>query len=478
MEEDDDRVNVVLVDNDLDEHGGAELKSSFVIQGTNLGGGEQDPNLIDEILGGNALIVQCDLAQVVHGSIREGGSPATLAVFQFAFVPRGNNRRFKEVEITITFSAGELQKIAPDNVWATLPSETQQELSHTISPALEAAFGPAKATLGYAWQLTNTTTKVEHARIEGSMMVQGQWGGGRRKKNTAFWGLYENKQTRSGIPSFLQTAVLLKREKTEKDPLGEKFGAEITIKGEVDRHTYFKDRLESIGKKMSGKSRKGKDVIFSPDASRGSVKDVNNLMSEDLGAYNRLVTMPQWVDGSEKPPEQKPSLLEATHMEPASQPPPKLAAVSAADSTASTAPVVDAPVHHPAETDTRPLDSRVPSLEHHQAVLAKPTTLASENPIPSAMVEAPSTVPGHEMPETSAMVEAPSTAPGHERPETSATITKRESADGNLAELREQLSMVRLEAKLVNRLIGLVEEEKRLLLKIKRLERHELMGVQ
>ncbi|KAF2964116.1 hypothetical protein GQX73_g9460 [Xylaria multiplex] len=244
--EDDTHFDIRLLDDSsYDDHTahGATLKTGFIVKGTDLGGEEQPQTIIDENISGDEFIVQCDLAQVIHGTSIEGGTPATLMVFQFAFVPRGNYRRFKEAEITISFSAGNVHSIVPNMTHATLLSEKQRELSHSVNPGLEAAFGPAKATVGYTWELKESSVIEGHSSVIGVLQQRGQDARTRARKNTVFWGLYENPQTSSGIPSFIQTAVLLKREATAAEPLGEKFSADIEIHGKVDNCRLVKDTV-------------------------------------------------------------------------------------------------------------------------------------------------------------------------------------------------------------------------------------------
>lgn len=466
----DAQLDIVLQD-DLDDVGtGAEPK--FLIRGTNLGGDyEQDAGLIDADIGGNALIVKCDITQAVHGTMFEDGSPATLAVFQFAFVPRGNNRRFKEVEITITFSAGELHDIAPQHVWAMFRSEKEQELSHAVSPGLEAGFGPGKATLGYTWQRKETKTIEDQARVEGlkRALAQGR-GYGRKRMNTAFWGLYENKQTESGVPSFMQTAVLLKRERLDQDPLGKKFSAEITIRGEVDRHTYIKDKWESIGKKMSGRKRKGEDIIFNPEVSQGTVINAKNLIQEDLDAYKQLVTVHEWVDGNanamkkkgeivpcEQRSEEKPCLPEQvdqapgiTHREPARQSPLDLVSESIAIPTvAASGPSVRKPAED-VKSDSQTSNGHIQSLGPSY-LLPGQTNPTRGNPIPS----------------TSSAGREPATS---EPEKLAVSTTAGEEVTQKLLKLEAQLSKVRTEANLVRQLIRLEEEERRVFQEIMQLE--------
>ncbi|KAJ0382587.1 hypothetical protein COL922a_012238 [Colletotrichum nupharicola] len=157
---------IIILDDDRAVKKGAELKFEFV--GTDSSEFNTD-NIIDEDIGGGALRIQWDMTKVVHGKLKPDGPPATLIVFQFVFLPHGSNNRFKNTTITVTFSAGKVLKISPDNQWTTLPSERQQERSHTISPGIEAALGPAKATTSYTWQQKETETIKGHAKVTGEI---------------------------------------------------------------------------------------------------------------------------------------------------------------------------------------------------------------------------------------------------------------------------------------------------------------------
>ncbi|KAI0182393.1 hypothetical protein EV127DRAFT_324113, partial [Xylaria flabelliformis] len=178
----------------------------------------------------NSLTVQCDMTRVIHGAMDDGEVPATVIVFQFVFLPRSNKRCFKEVHITITLSAGHIKEITPYRNYHMLRSSKEQTLSHSLSPSLEAAFGPAKATMGYTWQRDENTELEDYTEVEGVMKQLGQNKiVGKKRTNTVIWTLRENASIKSGIPSFMQAAILLHRENKE-----EKFSADIKIGGQVD----------------------------------------------------------------------------------------------------------------------------------------------------------------------------------------------------------------------------------------------------
>ena len=288
-----------LTDDTAGASSAVALKSSFEIHGTNLGGGEQSTHLIDKDIGGDALLVQSELATAAHGTLTPSGAPATLAVFQFAFAPRAAGTRFKEVSVTLTFSAGEVQRVAPTGMCAVQRSEKQRETSHALSPNIAATFGPASMSAGYTWTLMESETIEASGRLGGYVRHLGQHRSAKRA-NTALWEMHENGDRKSGIPTFVQTAVLLKRE-----GVGEKFNAEIAITGKVSGLAVVKDTVMDVPKRLFTKKKKGEAVFFNFKISTGEIEDASNLSGQDLNKYQQLVTMAEWADGGKDSEEQE-----------------------------------------------------------------------------------------------------------------------------------------------------------------------------
>ncbi|KAL7960526.1 hypothetical protein V8C34DRAFT_276602 [Trichoderma compactum] len=299
----------------------------------------------------------------------KGGTPATLVVFQFAFMPRDNRQRFKMADITISFSAGDVTNISPNRTWATFQPETQQELSHSLNPGLEAAFGPGKATLGYTWQLKENAKIEAHSTVEGCTMALKQTHSiTKARQNTIVWVLREKPHTKSGIPSFMQAAALLKREGTTADPMDQIFSAEFTSRGEVETHRWVTDKLKNL-KKVFYKNKKGKDIFFNPQKSRGVVDDVNNLREVKLDTCKQLLAIRPWVDGDGKAADQMFVPPEMRENGFAAQPPPQLAGRSLLLYLQLQVPQL---LVHPwnrqpkISTDTLPLATLVRSLTGHK----------------------------------------------------------------------------------------------------------------
>ena len=262
MPETDAQFKIVLED---EVDGDAELK--FSIPGT-IPTDEEQPQVLVDYEVGKSLVVLADMIQVNHGTLVEGGSPATLVVMRFEFQPLGNYRRFKSVNAKMTFSKGaksttapEVLDITPKGVWSILPSKIPEETSHSISPSIEGGGGLLNAKAAYTWQFKKTVDKENSAKITGIIRALGS---DRSKKNTAIWTLSENPDTESGIPTLLETAVLLKRSKMDENVEGEKFKAGLEIHGEVDKVTQWLERWKRIGTTVRGSAEKTEDITFSP----------------------------------------------------------------------------------------------------------------------------------------------------------------------------------------------------------------------
>ena len=277
-----------------EQDSGAELK--FNLKASSNSGGAGQQKLIDADIGDDALVVLGDMIEVIHGTLNEGGSPATRIVMRFRFQPGDkNHRRFKSATIKMAFLKGDesvagpkISKIAPNGVFSLFPSETQVETSHTVNANLQAGSAPVSATGGYAWQLKKNQTKESSARLTGAARALAP---DRSRDNTAVWTLLENPETKSGIPTLLETAILLERNCAEGSSIGEKFKATLTIQGEVDWLTAMEDGPRRGLASLKGQDQKDEFVLFHDELGRGATKDLANLNEEDLDTFTKVVTL-------------------------------------------------------------------------------------------------------------------------------------------------------------------------------------------
>ncbi len=267
--------------------GKAVLKTSFNVVAKSLVG--QAPNagglVMDVDVGRDNLTVQSYVEAVVHGSLTADAASdaATLLVLQFAFCPRSRSRRFRDVSITLTFSAGTVTALAPSNRWVTGTTTIDRERSHTISPSLEGSVGPAKGELSYEWKQTDSKKIENHVWIEGMPKSLGERPKGAVAVDSAMWELHENKQNKVGVPSYFRAAVLLKRGRAEKEL---PFEASLTITGDVHTHALDWAKIHNLpgagGKKGAPKAEKERKKLHkwrlhrsekSEDRSEGESED-------------------------------------------------------------------------------------------------------------------------------------------------------------------------------------------------------------
>jgi len=208
---------------------------------------------------GSDLIVQGDLVTVIHGKYTAEGPPATLIIAEFRFLSADNSRDFRQATITFKFShpqskdlrCPEVVAIAPVGdtfllpnylkicahhmCWRTQfdrfsmnPTNLTEEVKHTANLSTE-----AKATVGVGvsggvgWELTRTIDKKDCGTLIGAIRAERR-SGGPAIRNTARWALAENRSQHDGLPSYLRTAILLKRKDNEK------FQANINVQADVN----------------------------------------------------------------------------------------------------------------------------------------------------------------------------------------------------------------------------------------------------
>ena len=261
---------------DTDDDGAYHIK--------NAPGEIQRPTLIDR---GDALMVQADLLQVLHGTLTPTTEPATLLITTFQFIPTRTSRRFRSALITMRFSSlgslpfsdPEVIDIAPKGHFSLHPTTKKVELTRAADISLHGGGGFATAGGGLKWEFKEAQETQDQTMLSGTIRLEGRDYGA---KNTARWVLGENSSQRTGIPTRLQTAVLLKRKEGQKT---EKFQAVVEVKAEA----------AGVMDRMFGRVPKDDPVIFDPGAKPmakdglGADIDAKNLGVVDLKSLGQVV---------------------------------------------------------------------------------------------------------------------------------------------------------------------------------------------
>jgi len=227
-----------------------------------------------------AIDIRCSCLDVIHGQFSsESGVFATLIVLQFRFDARKRARRFQSADISLEFkgmkpgeSGPEVYGIAPVGKMSLVPTTQTEAVTRKAGLQIGAAAptGGITATGSVGWKKCVTRDTSDDTTVIGSIDLKGRnWG----PSNCASWTLLENETAKTGIPSSIRTAILLKR----KDEMP--FQCVVKIDALVDA----KSRLERM---FGGKGREPKDdpVLFDPE-----IEPTNKLRKyalEELGSFD------------------------------------------------------------------------------------------------------------------------------------------------------------------------------------------------
>lgn len=250
----------------------------------NSPGEYQRRNMVDRGCG-SEFCVQGNLTKVIHGKFLPGGGPATIIVMEFRFLSFESARRFRKATIELLFADcidskpkgsrdPEVVRIAPMDKNLLNKIQEDRVLSREINLSGGAGFGNYVNIGGGIHEGVSKSFKIESgASVDGAMRMEGRNKG---TKNQATWNLLENSTIGDGIPSFLRSAILLKRK--NDDP----FIATIKIEAKVDRWHSLGSTIQN----MLGKTPKDDPIIFDPGLKPVEEDIPTGMEIENLSAFD------------------------------------------------------------------------------------------------------------------------------------------------------------------------------------------------
>ncbi|KAK3395252.1 hypothetical protein B0H63DRAFT_533942 [Podospora didyma] len=255
----------------------------------------------------------------VHG-LSTDGEPHTLVIFEWSAAPEIQGLRFKEVVIEVSFSAeGYSRRNAEDeaaelrrrgfnpNYWdpevvAAVPTGTEW-YHRTIrkvggKSTLEMGFSAGFATFvslapKYAMERDTGVNLTDSIKVMGRPFVAGS---NRNRPNAVRWTMLENESQKSGVPAYLRTAVLLKR---QSDDNGIFLG-----RVSVETHVSWWEDLMEKKRKLTGDVPKNEPIVFDPDDQKSVGKTPfdgmkNKLDKVDLRKEFNIVMLEASPQGKE-----------------------------------------------------------------------------------------------------------------------------------------------------------------------------------
>ncbi|KAL2120471.1 hypothetical protein VTJ04DRAFT_4498 [Mycothermus thermophilus] len=166
------------------------------------------------------MAVNAKMPYVMHGYDKPtDGDPCTLVVFTFHISAGEIGKGFRAVHITASFGPYDrtcskspvIIDMSPCNTkqlfWSQHRISTSKsiDVSTTLSIAQSSVAG---LDVKPSWSKVSVeeTTRVDCVRVAGDILARG---------SCVYWDLIENASAKTGVPSFIQTAVLLKRRRNE-----------------------------------------------------------------------------------------------------------------------------------------------------------------------------------------------------------------------------------------------------------------------
>jgi hypothetical protein len=231
-----------------------------------------------------AFNIQCTCMDIIHGKMGLASNAlATLVVLKFRFDKRRLRRRIASADLSVEFcgmhaegARPAVHAIAPHDRYAIVETTLHREDSSEGNINLNInAFQAMNGGGSYTVRKTTSEDLNDATTVCGSIDLVGYPYG---DPNCASWTLLENETRKTGVPSSLQVAVLLKRKSKEQ------FKCMVEVKARAD----LKTRLEWL----LGTPPEDDAVLFDPE-----IKPTNNLRTYDTDKLGELKLESLWEVG-------------------------------------------------------------------------------------------------------------------------------------------------------------------------------------
>ncbi|KAF9767672.1 hypothetical protein IL306_015132 [Fusarium sp. DS 682] len=204
----------------------------------------------------------------VHGSFvdsQDQPQDGSLIILDWHFLPRDPKKRFKFVEIKVVFQGPEgcsaweepaVYQMAPRGSFALDKTTYTEERKKELESSLGAEFG-GSASLKAVYGLSRSATIGDKIRITGQPYLDLSSEAERDpdKCNAIEWNFFENESQRSGLPTYVRTAILLSRETDDE------FMATFTIRAKVGMFTDMEAKL----RRVLGRKDDDDPIVFVPN---------------------------------------------------------------------------------------------------------------------------------------------------------------------------------------------------------------------
>ena len=238
---------------------------------------------------GETLICKSTISDVVHGTLTPDDDLATLLILEFRFVSTGkSSMRFISSTITLTFEdANEntkddpiVYRVAPEGVHTLNKTTTSKQIKQSLKLGLTSGITGVGGNVGYQWEMQGTKAHERWTSLTGVKRTLREFG----DDNAVIWSMGENENKKDGIPSFLRTAVVLRRNDDTAFSFTIKVDTEVDFVSEVKRLLGLEkaDVVDPV--KIDPRTNQLQNVGHKQD-------DLKNMSEMDLGDYVDVMSL-------------------------------------------------------------------------------------------------------------------------------------------------------------------------------------------
>ncbi|KAI1377491.1 hypothetical protein F4677DRAFT_458853 [Hypoxylon crocopeplum] len=193
---------------------------------------------------GDTLSTRVTLALLGHGTITPGGEPASLMIFDFRLVSHNQAiQRFVNASFQLVFRDADgdenmdpdIYRIAPQGAFDIDLKVVPTNIKNTINLGGNLGLPQGGINAGYGHESDKVEITKRSVTLEGDRKVLNKgWG----DDNAVIWTMDENRKDKTGTPSFLRAAVILRRKP------GRRFA--FSLEAETKASFSLKDKLKKL----------------------------------------------------------------------------------------------------------------------------------------------------------------------------------------------------------------------------------------
>ncbi|RAH64364.1 uncharacterized protein BO66DRAFT_444048 [Aspergillus aculeatinus CBS 121060] len=233
----------------------------------------------------STLSMRGKIEEIHHGQMTHEGQshPATLLLFDFRFQSEASRRRYCTAKIVLEFfdQGGVRSKdpivveMAPTMTKYLNRTSRTRETKNSATASAQVGQGPFSSGLGFGWEVQETRTSNYSTRVSARPWHSDP---SSANENAVIWSMEENGHKKDGVPSFLQTAVLIRRSGNRP------FMAKLRVDSKVD----FRSTARRIFPLTTDVDHIIDPVTLMPDTTQVRSSAVTGIREDDLQAMEKL----------------------------------------------------------------------------------------------------------------------------------------------------------------------------------------------